>query len=122
MKQFGPATPDAVERQHALRRDIARLRRRLDRRANRLLAPTMIVGNCCEYFARYPGRSILVAACVGSFMWGRLPQDWNIRAGAARIKKWMVGTFWEELWQTVKQAVAVEPCRDSKNGREEQHV
>lgn len=119
MKQFGPAIADAAERRQALRRDIARLRRRLDRRANRLLAPTMIISNCRENLARYPGRSILAAVCLGSFVWGGLPRDWNIRAGAARIKKWMVGTCWEELWETVKQAVAVEPCRDSKNGSEE---
>lgn len=122
MKQPGPTTADATERRHALRRDIGRLRRRLDRRANRLLAPTMTVGDCCEYVGRYPGRSILAAACIGLFMWGRLPQEWNIRGGVARIKKWMAGAFWEELWQAVKQAVTVEPNRDSKTGSEERHA
>ena len=75
MNQPRPTTADATERRHALRRDIGRLRRRLDRRANRLLAPTMIVGDCCEYISHYPGRAILAAACVGLFMWGRLAQE-----------------------------------------------
>ncbi|MCH2401864.1 MAG: hypothetical protein MK364_22285 [Pirellulales bacterium] len=122
MKQPGPVTAGAEERRHALRRDIGRLRRRLDRRAYRLLAPTVIVGNCCEHIGRNPGRSILAAVTIGLFMWGRLPQEWSIRAGIDRIKKWMTSSFWDELWQAVKQAVTVEPQRDSKTGSEEKHA
>ena len=122
MSQPGPVTADAEERRHALRRDIGRLRRRLDRRANRLLAPTVIVENCCEQIGRNPGRSILAAVTIGLFMWGRLPQEWSIRASIDRIKKWMTSSFWDELWQAVKQAVTVEPQRDSKTGSEEKHA
>ena len=81
MNQPGPVTADAEERRHALRRDIGRLRRRLDRRANRLLAPTVIVGNCCEHIGRNPGRSILAAVTIGLFMWGLMTTQLALGGG-----------------------------------------
>ena len=116
MSHLSFTTADTTERRLALRRDIGRLRRRLDRRANRVLAPTMLVSSCRDYVGRYPGRALLSAAFLGFVMWGRLPHGWNLRGVVARARKFMAGEFWSDLWREVKQAVSVASRRDSNPG------
>lgn len=53
------------QERHELQARIARLRRRLDRRAGQLIDQSLLIGSWRNYVQQHPGRSLLAAAGVG---------------------------------------------------------
>jgi hypothetical protein len=88
-----------------LRARIARLRRRIDRRASRAVDHAASWVSWRSYVSQYPGRALAAAAGVGfalSTVAARLP--WPDRFGV-RLYDLAIQGAWPQIWDLVRQVV-----------------
>ena len=121
MSDRGQQAANVPERRRELQRNIGRLRRRLDRRAHRLIDQSLLVTRWRAYVCRYPGRSLLSAAAIGLLLSTRLPHKWNGRELLHRIWGLVASGSWADVWQELKQSVSQSSRCASTTSSEGQH-
>ena len=81
---------------------IARLRRRLDRRAGRLIDQSLLMGSWRAYVEQHPGRSLIAAAGVG-MVFSFLVTGYRASGQLGeRIYEAATGAAWGQVWPEIK--------------------
>ncbi len=88
----------------AIRADIARLRRRIDRRINRLVDRALTVRSWRRYVQEHPERSLLAAAGVGLVASGVVSRCAPASRWGEKMFDAACSAAWQPLWQFVRSA------------------
>jgi hypothetical protein len=88
----------------SIRAEIARLRRRIDRRINRLVDRTLAVRSWRRYVQEHPERSLLAAAGVGLVASGVVSRCAPASRWGEELFDAACSAAWQPLWQFVRTA------------------
>ena len=87
---------------HQLQARIARLRRRLDRRAGRVIDQSLLMGSWRSYVEQHPGRSLLAAAGVG-MVFSFLATGYRASGQLGeKLYEAATGAAWGQVWPEIK--------------------
>lgn len=98
---MGTSRKLSKERQE-LQTRIARLRRRLDRRAGQLIDQSLLIGSWRNYVERHPGRSLLAAAGVGMVASFLVTGYHASGRFGEKLYEAATGTAWGQMWPELK--------------------
>ncbi len=87
-----------TEQLRQLRARIARLRRRLDRRADKLLDGSILTGSWRAYVQKHPGRSLLAAAGVGIVFSNLFTARNEVSRLGESLSQMAFGGEWGRVW------------------------
>ena len=96
----------AEDQRRELHTQIARVRRRLNRRVERIADGGLLLGSWRGYVREYPGRSVVAAAGIGMLLSGFVGRDRDVSRFGDRLCDLATGTSWSVICRQIQQLVA----------------